>query len=319
MKIEMGESLFFSWLRHVKECQIVQSNWTTSPQWALRHEDELNDIMAQTDAIFREKYGYNIYKKNASLSQILQQAECDVLGVSVQDNEIKTYAIDVAFHREGLLYTDRKNTVTQIIKKCLRTAMCIYGYLDTKDAEIIFASPKIGKSILEDVAPCVADAQAITQQMGFNFSFRIIANEDFRESVLNPILLVSKGVADTNELFLRSYQMLQMFDSESKQPPTDYANAITELKIGKIAQIILRELLESGKVEKAELINLQDKIYCKKTFGLNFPMLVNWDGEYNKVRYYVDPVSINGEKYALCSQWIERERPLLLNWIESHK
>lgn len=113
--------------------------------------------------------------------------------------------------------------------------------------------------------------------------------------------------------------MLQMFDSESKQPPTDYANAITELKIGKIAQIILRELLESGKVEKAELINLQDKIYCKKTFGLNFPMLVNWDGEYNKVRYYVDPVSINGEKYALCSQWIERERPLLLNWIESHK
>ena len=49
MKIEMGESLFYSWLRHVKECQIVQTNWTTSPQWTLRHEDELIDIMTQTD------------------------------------------------------------------------------------------------------------------------------------------------------------------------------------------------------------------------------------------------------------------------------
>ena len=30
MKIEMGESLFYSWLRHVKECQIVQTNWKVS-------------------------------------------------------------------------------------------------------------------------------------------------------------------------------------------------------------------------------------------------------------------------------------------------
>ncbi len=45
MKIEMGESLFYSWLRHVKECQIVQTNWTTSSQWYLNHEVELGKIM----------------------------------------------------------------------------------------------------------------------------------------------------------------------------------------------------------------------------------------------------------------------------------
>lgn len=32
MKIEMGESLFYSWLRHVKECQIVQTNWKVSAE-----------------------------------------------------------------------------------------------------------------------------------------------------------------------------------------------------------------------------------------------------------------------------------------------
>lgn len=49
MKIEMGESLFYSWLRHVKECQIVQTNWTTSSQWQLSNEDRLEEIMARTD------------------------------------------------------------------------------------------------------------------------------------------------------------------------------------------------------------------------------------------------------------------------------
>lgn len=41
MKIEMGESLFYSWLRHVKECQVVQMNWKPSPSWQLQNEEEL--------------------------------------------------------------------------------------------------------------------------------------------------------------------------------------------------------------------------------------------------------------------------------------
>ena len=56
MKIEMGESLFYSWLRHVKECQIVQTNWTTSQKWNLLHEDELQQIMTKTEERFQQKY-----------------------------------------------------------------------------------------------------------------------------------------------------------------------------------------------------------------------------------------------------------------------
>lgn len=57
MKIEMGESLFYSWLRHVKECQVVQTNWKVSSQWTLLHEDELETIKEKTDTFFHEKYG----------------------------------------------------------------------------------------------------------------------------------------------------------------------------------------------------------------------------------------------------------------------
>lgn len=145
MKIEMGESLFYSWLRHVKECQIVQTNWATSQKWNLQHEEELQQIMTVTAERFLQKYNYKIYKQTASLSQLLQQAECDVLGVDYREGELKVFAVDVAFHESGVNYGDKDSTIMKIIAKSLRTAMCIYGYLDTKDAEIIFASPKINK------------------------------------------------------------------------------------------------------------------------------------------------------------------------------
>ena len=46
---------------------------------------------------------------------------------------------------------------------------------------------------------------------------RIIANDEFNSEVLDPILAMSGGVADTSELFLRSYQMLQMFRAKDGQ------------------------------------------------------------------------------------------------------
>ncbi len=82
MKIEMGESLLYSWLRHVKECQIVQLNWKVSPKWDLQKEDKLIEIMETTNSYFESNYGYQIYKNN-SLNQLLAQAEVDVLGISI--------------------------------------------------------------------------------------------------------------------------------------------------------------------------------------------------------------------------------------------
>ena len=61
MKIEMGESLFYSWLRHVKECQIVQTNWKVSSQWQLSNSETLDKLMTLVDKHYSEKYGYSIF------------------------------------------------------------------------------------------------------------------------------------------------------------------------------------------------------------------------------------------------------------------
>ena len=82
-------------------------------------------------------------------------------------------------------------------------------------------------------------------------------------SVLQPILTVSNGIADTSELFVRSYQMYKMFAPDSsvavKADHTQRAtvkpvsentmmeDSYKEFKVGKLAQVVLVRLLEEGK------------------------------------------------------------------------
>lgn len=323
----MGESLFYSWLRHVKGCQIVQTNWKVSSQWTLIHEDELASIKEQTDKFFNNHHGYDIYKKNASLAQIIQQGESDAIGISFQEGVAKTYAVDVAFHEAGLNYGSKDVTIMKIINKCIRTAMCLYGYMDIQNAEIIFASPKINASILDEANTCVKEAQQLMLNMGYGFTFRIISNSDFKELVLDPILLASEGIADTNELFVRSYQMLQMFNgkksAEGTNVPAVSIAAEKELKIGNLARIMIPKLMQEGKVSGNEIELMLTAAYSKQTFDLQYPVLAKVESNYNKIRYYAKPFMIDSVEYVLCSQWFEvpsnNDRPYLEKWISEHK
>ncbi|MGH1600198.1 hypothetical protein [Campylobacter majalis] len=335
MKIEIGESLFYSWLRHIKECQVVQTNWKTSSSWLLQNDDELQKIISITDEFFKNKYNYSIYKKNSSLSQLLQQSEIDVLGIHFDNEKTQIYSVDVAFHKAGLNYGSNNETIERVLKKCLRSAMCIYGYFNKKSGEIVFASPKINTAVLNNLKPCFDDMKTIMQNLGFDFNFRIIANDDFSSSVLEPILQVSSDVSDTAELFMRSYKMLQMFEIKRKPKTLKDKNKdqnkenfiirkddYKELKVGQIARFIMMDVLQSGVVEADEISRLQNKTYSKENLGLDYPALVKIDDTFDNVRYYKNVLLINGLRYRLCSQWFEvpanDDRGYLLDWLKKY-
>lgn len=338
MKIEMGESLFYSWLRHVKDCQVVQSNWKPSPSWQLQHGDELQQFMAHAGEHYQSKYGYNIYKNN-SFSQLLQQAEVDALGISISEDCTEIYAVDVAFHKDGLLYGGgRQDTVMVILKKLIRTALCMKGYFGVDEGEIIFASPKIHNAVLNDLEPCIEELSELLAVNALFFVPRIIANDDFNEHILKPILIASDGVSDTSELFMRGYQLVKMFGDDrptSRKRTSKSANSVTDLdadsattdtlsefKVGKIAQTLLRKALENGTANDEEIQRMQTKPYSKNTFGIDFPLLVAENSEYDSVRYYSKPLNISGKRFYLCSQWFEvsanNDRPFLLAWLAKH-
>lgn len=337
MKIEMGESLFYSWLRHVKECQIVQTNWKVSSQWDMDHESEIKDLIEKVDTYFSDNYDYHIFKKNSSMSQIIQQGECDVVGVAFDGDEKSFYAVDVAFHEAGLNYGTREETVMKVISKCVRNAVCLYGYMNTKEAEIIFASPKINPAIMGDLNLCISDLNNIFRLAGFCFSIRVISNETFNELVLQPIILASVGIADTSELFIRSYQMYKMFANDtrtraerkegngsasSNKTISVKREMYDELKIGKLVQLVLKPLI----IEKAtdlEIEWMQEFEYSKNNFGIQYPLLLKTKLSSAERHYYKDLFTINGDTYRLCCEWFETEanndRPYVEKWIREHE
>ncbi len=211
MKVEMGESLFYSWLRHVKACQVVQTNWKPSPSWELHNEAKLSAFMKASGEWFSVKYGFNVYR-NSSFAQVIAQAEADAVGVRVTASGISVCAVDVAFHEAGLNYGEKKKTVEKVVQKLLRTAMCVSGYFGADDGDIIFASPKIHRAVTAELEPCVADVNRLFADSGFGFKAEVIANGEFNTQVLKPILSASAGIADTSELFMRAYQLTKMFE-----------------------------------------------------------------------------------------------------------
>ena len=320
MKIEMGESACYSWLRHIKGCQIVQTNWKASPNWEIQHEEELNGIMDAAIHLFSEKYGYEIFKKSKNLAQIIAQAECDVIGVDLRHGK-KLYAMDVAYHGGGLNYGDKIETSTKIIAKCLRTAMCIYGFLDSKEAEIIFCSPKINRNVLDVIEPCIPDLQQLTDSMGMRFTYRVVGNEEFFEQILKPLEDASESVADTNELFLRSYQLSQMFAGSKQQTAAAAENTTAGEKIGEYAERVLLTALREGRVTEEEVELLQTKEYSAKMLKLSYPALVRADSDFERRRYLTSkPVTVTGIQYYICSQWMDtaKQRPYVEKWEAAH-
>ncbi len=322
MKIEIGESLFYSWLRHVKQCQIVQTNWKPSPELEKLNTETINLFM--DDVALNFKPDHNIFKKQSS-SQLLRQSEIDVLGLALSPGAIEetsVFAIDVAFHESGLNYGDKDETVSRVIKKCARTAMCLLAYFGVTKGEIIFASPKINSVILSPIQISLERLNSILSKYEEfrNLKVRLIANDDFQHSVLRPILEVSAEIADTSELFMRSYQLIQMFGgylplSAPIGPDAPDASVRAELKIGALANTVLRRVLEAG-IDEIELRDLQDGHYSKQVFGIYYPLLTSANVDFPRERYYVKPLAINHKQFYLCSQWLEKNRPKLEDWLK---
>jgi hypothetical protein len=338
MKIEAAESLFLSWLRHVKECQLVQTNWKPSPQWGRKNEEVLERLMLDSSDFFKSKYNYDLYKGTKSVDQLLKQAEIDVIGIAFDDGKVEMYAIDVAFHEAGLNYGSKEETVARIIKKCLRAAMCISGYFGYTDAEIIFASPKINPAVANEITFAINDVNQFLKQVKLNYKIRIIANHDLREHVLSPILSVLSDVADTSELFMRSLQLYSLIEGmhpfptpvlqPSKQPitplPFNTDDPLSEMKIGVIVRTVFRNILESGNVPKDEIERMQDKEYSRETFGIQYPVLQkkNESDKNQPKRYYAGAVKIYDKDYFICSEWYEtsanNDRKYLMEWLKPH-
>lgn len=215
MKIEIGESLASSYLKHVKRCVIYQTNWKSSRQWAFLGGVE--DAREAFDRLVKDGLLSFQGKIVPSFSQFLKQAEIDALGINFVEK--KMYMMDIAYHENGLNYKDKDRTIKSFKKKLLRSYLLLRSYFpEDYEYEIIFASPKVVPSLskeLEDATEALNDLRDDVLSKGA-VVFKYIANDEFKDKILDPTLEASKENADTNELFLRSYKLLNLPYTEAK-------------------------------------------------------------------------------------------------------
>jgi hypothetical protein len=246
MKIEIGESLALSYLKHVKKCTFYQTNWKSSSQWKRFNEgmvgnifNKIKNIKEDIDESVEEDIldFYNVFRSD--IDQTLKQAEIDVLGI---DKEGKIYAIDIAYHEKGLSYDKDKNiTINKMIKKLLRSYLILLSYFPDRDYEIIFASPKVGDTNeqlillafdkLRKLFPNKNTEVKNKVELKNKVEFKYISNEAFKKEILDKTIEASTDNSDTNELFMRSYKLFQLFykvpnskakktESDTEVPPT---------------------------------------------------------------------------------------------------
>lgn len=328
MKIEMAESLFLSWLRHVRGCQIAQLNWKPSQTWVATNREKVETLFNNSRGFFFQEKNLDLYGKNSSVSQLVQQAEIDAIGFCDLEERPSIIAVDVAFHESGLNYGGKNETVSRVVKKVLRTLLALESYFADYSREIIFAAPKIHNAVQGALDEAMIAVDQFLEQNDIAAEFRVIANDEFFSEIVEPVRKLSSEVADTSELFMRSVQLMGMAPKTLPSPtPITNLQAVNEStsdaheqKIGEIVRERFRTLFEQKQLTDAEVAKLCTGEYSKRTFGIRYPALKRSNNtqdrfdESGNARYYS---KVFGGKYLLCNDWYERNRERFGKWLAS--
>lgn len=298
MKIEMGESLCCSFLRHVQQCWVVQANWKVSEHWGkLLGEGELEERFRG----MRERFDPDgsVFKGTKDGGQFLKQGEIDAVGLG-QDGSV--HAMDVAFHENGLNYLGGADK--RVLKKLLRTLLILEAYHPPEvERHIYFASPKVHNGVqgpLEEMFGMLATEYP-------SVDWHLLTNEEFNRKMLAPTLEKAGQVSDTSELFVRAAKLLELGKasqaghSNKETDPTENAEGKPEGSMSggresradlakqrrprqvrgelqRVVQALMKTLLDDypGLLGETDLRKMTDGDLCRYELGLQlggFPLL----------------------------------------------
>ena len=332
MKVEIGESLGYSFLRHVKKCWLVQTNWKASERWPMRLDSEAleQEFVAIQKNLESSGSGFaGTLKGTATGKQFLRQAEIDIVGVRL-DGSI--YAVEVTFHEDGLHYSG--NTANNVMKKMLRTMLILRAYhpSDT-ERHIYFAAPKVAPKIQQNL-------QGVFEWLRQKYpavKWYLLTGDDFANKLLVPTLDKAKGVADTSELFMRSVKLLELHQllkpgdeaaSPRQENPTSPPD--TPAKNQGPIQSLVRNLMQTILNDSPDLLpesersNLTDADYCHQSLGLDIGGLAllrsqgEGAGNNGRPRRYWQKVYA-GRYFVTNNWWKSHHRhnaAALLRWVE---
>jgi hypothetical protein len=199
---------------------------------------------------------------------------------------------------------------------------------------VVFATPWLAKAVREEVQRHLALlelrlAEQRDQAMS-RLRFRVIADADFADEIVQPVLQHVDAVGDSSA------------PAGQPQPSTPFAGADdgsarrgrdrpltpTTKEGGRIGEHVRRtmaQLAASGRLTDRIVGDLLDARYCKARFNLGYPFLRRVDqnvplstqrmGRNGYGRYWKRPLKIAGHEFLMCSQWFVWQRGAFDAWV----
>lgn len=188
--MDMMENLIVSWLKHIKRCSLIESNYKMSMTVGVKEATE------------------KLYKKikkdlpSNKLETLFFQTEIDVVGLCKSNS---LFVVETAYHEKGIVYG--KNTVKSILDKFRRISLLVKNCFKFKKINILFVGNKLSEKCLSQINDGLKKLKKAT-----DFNYQIIVNDDFLNEVLSPLVTEIDNIIDHNESNVRMLKLLKSFD-----------------------------------------------------------------------------------------------------------
>ncbi|MCY4628449.1 MAG: hypothetical protein OXE58_12915 [Acidobacteria bacterium] len=207
MKIDMMESLGYSFLRHAKRCWIVQTNWKWPRAVFNSADKETRNCLKRRFEKMKEDFGDDVFKGTRDVEQLLKQAELDALGMT-RNGEV--HALETAFHEGGLSYGKEADTIPTVRKKMLRTYLVLKGlrYSVENRWHVWFISPKVKDKHTKELETLFCELKETYCEVDWH----LCINESVKTEVWKRTLEKTEKTSDTSELLLRAKTLLKVVE-----------------------------------------------------------------------------------------------------------
>ena len=313
----------------------LEENLKPETKAALQDEvtEGLEDRAPTTNTKSNRNIKLNIFKKNTA-RQFVRQCEIDVVGCKLDDGITeRIYLVDTAFHKTGLGYHDLVATVVKKIVRALVVSVLVFG--ESVPVTVAFVSPKCGPTKQPEIEKVVDGLRKILSAHSryANIEIELYFNEKFTTDIYLPLIDEIDELNDDNDLFMRAMNLASLAEEHRVSATTTPASSapagvsttatpVARTRRGENKEVvfdIMESVIKDGKMTPSLLNDLKTSSYSKTHFKMpTYPLLVSvadFAGTgYDNCRYYPETITIFGDEYRLCSQWVPERVEKLKNW-----
>lgn len=346
--MNLKESLIFSYLKHIKKCKIIQTNWV--PKTKDWNEDYYiaHELFRISKNYFKNKYRVSIFD-DIVFDKDKVIAPIDAFGISFnRDYTQNIYAVIFELNEE-----DKKINIKDILEKIFIVAIYFASYFNKINGNIMLMYPHLDYETIKEIGIYYSDIKEIFRQVSLSFEVNILINEEFQEKVVKKLEKECFNIdEDEEEVYLKSLKLQRQLSSiiknnivKSDTIESDTIKKIDDLTEKTIKSNVNREVSNKIEIEVVKDLEEENEWYSESIIeesnksqidkldimidedikGILFNNINNIsnDEEHNTTKYYMNnrniKTQLSVDKESITRIIEERNKKLVEDLLRNKK